>query len=268
ADRVFFLHAAAWSSDNGQEGFRYVINYSDGTKAEIPIRDGIEVGEWYWPLKRIDGMKFVPGFVNVERRGVFVYEWKNPYPQKTISTIDIVSADTKLIPIIVGITIEQPDKTRKITPLLTGKLKVKEWGGVKTVVHPDRYEIGITENGRAWCGVGLTATPSVPLPPDATKLVFEVNGAKDQWGRSGILAAPFQVTVYGLDAEGKFPKVKYVTTPYDFKVDDKPETWQKLELPLDRMLGEGVVNITGMGIQYRILPAERAGIEIRNIHLE
>jgi hypothetical protein len=77
------------------------VRYADGTWAEIPIRDGIElrrwwVGRWYdnsgaasWPIfigQNPYSMKWNQ-FV-----AVYAMEWANPHPDKSITSITLKSA--------------------------------------------------------------------------------------------------------------------------------------------------------------------------------
>ena len=101
---VYFLQNSVHSVPNQPANYRaatYTVRYADGTWAEIPIRDGIElrrwwVGRWYdnsgaasWPIfigQNPSSMKWNQ-FV-----AVYAMEWANPHPDKSITSITLKSA--------------------------------------------------------------------------------------------------------------------------------------------------------------------------------
>ncbi|MEI6503022.1 MAG: hypothetical protein WCP21_18590, partial [Armatimonadota bacterium] len=111
ADKLWFLHAAAWApADVTKEIAQYVVHYTDGTQAVFPIRYEIEVGDWYTP-RPLPGTR-VGWTGNTEGHspvGLFVTEWTNPHPDKTIGTLDIVGhlQATNLILVAVTVGVEQ-----------------------------------------------------------------------------------------------------------------------------------------------------------------
>lgn len=95
----------------------YTVNYSDGSKKEIPIREGIEIRKWWagkwwdnsernaWPIfmgRNIYTQKWKMQI------GVWAMQWANPDPRKPIKSIQLKSAG-KLIPVIWAITIADKD---------------------------------------------------------------------------------------------------------------------------------------------------------------
>lgn len=104
--RLFFLHDAGWGSAGGNV-MSYVLRHPDGTKTEIPIRCGVEVGDWWISAKQKDLSDRVKvAWRNAENRGFWAYEWVNPNPDKPVASIDIVSANENPIPIVIAITAE------------------------------------------------------------------------------------------------------------------------------------------------------------------
>ena len=54
-------------------------------------------------------------------------------------------------------------------------------------------------------------------------------------------------------------------------MDGIPATWQKVSIPVARIMpkgADGVSAITSIALQYMLLPADRAGVQIRNIRFE
>ncbi|MEK6647137.1 MAG: beta-galactosidase trimerization domain-containing protein [Candidatus Firestonebacteria bacterium] len=111
AKRLFFLHASAWTGEGRKNSHKYVINYSDKTKIEQDIYsdrehpENAQISDWWSPKDLNDKVRV--GWKNSKDRGLYIYEWTNPNPEKAIETIDIISYGGELVPIIVAITGEK-----------------------------------------------------------------------------------------------------------------------------------------------------------------
>lgn len=90
------------------EAMRYVVHYADGSVAEIPMNCGQQTGDWWIKNNALNSMDARVAWSNAENKGFFVYGWKNPHPDKTIETLDIVSSNRGPIPVTIGITVEKP----------------------------------------------------------------------------------------------------------------------------------------------------------------
>ena len=88
ASALYFLHAAAGDAEG--EIARYAVNYSDGTKAEIPIVMNRNVGAWDAVLNPDKNAETVAGFINPDNRGLYVWKCENPFPHKLIKSVDAV----------------------------------------------------------------------------------------------------------------------------------------------------------------------------------
>ena len=119
ASRLFFLHTAGWGKTNSPAG-AYRINYSDGTKVDVPLRGQTNIGDW-WAVSQLPEAK-----VGIRCRsaimaevGAFVMEWENPRPFVPIASFDFLSAqaarDGKVnyipaeepVPVLIGVTAEE-----------------------------------------------------------------------------------------------------------------------------------------------------------------
>lgn len=85
APALYFLHASAWAAaDNGQ----YVVHYSSGSTATIPVRDKIEVFDFWTPDESPVAR---PGWIGRNKVrdtiGLTLFAWKNPHPNETITSI-------------------------------------------------------------------------------------------------------------------------------------------------------------------------------------
>jgi len=104
--RLFFLHAAGWGGGKGNV-MSYVLHHPDGSRTEIPIRTGMEVGDWWISSKQKDLSDHTKiAWRNAEGRGFWAFEWVNPHPEKPVTSLDVVSANENPIPIVVAITAE------------------------------------------------------------------------------------------------------------------------------------------------------------------
>ena len=108
---LYFLHAVGWGVLGRVEtAFTYVIHYEDGTRTEAPCRNFNEVWDWYYIAATEDMAKHqcYKGWANSVNRGLYIWQWQNPNPEKRIQSLDIISASGQQIPLIVAITVEAP----------------------------------------------------------------------------------------------------------------------------------------------------------------
>lgn len=111
-ERLVFLYGSAW----GAPQFTIRINYIDRKTwipgapdpfVELEMRPKLEIDDWYMAETYRSGGGSMPraklawsGYSAASRRrdrqvGVFLYEWDNPYPEKIIDSIDILSPGRK-----------------------------------------------------------------------------------------------------------------------------------------------------------------------------
>ena len=110
AEKLHFLHAGGHQNGaqlNTAIG-KYVVRYSDKTKAEIEVAYGKDVVDWWVQPGVADptrGKIAWEGQNKLSRVKLFLTTWVNPNPDKQIATIDYVT--TKYNPFCVAITAEQ-----------------------------------------------------------------------------------------------------------------------------------------------------------------
>ena len=149
AEALWFLHAGAFL-EPGREAFRYVVRYADGTSLALPMRGYVEFDDWWChgpvPGGR-DAMPCKPGWLNAKSRGFHVWRWENPFPEKTIATIDIESACTKTAPIVEAITAELARGDLMAIPV-PGAPKLRPWGDTRGefISHAESAEIAESES--------------------------------------------------------------------------------------------------------------------------
>ena len=88
ADILWFLHSAGWTGPTGSAIAEYTVTYDDGSTVKIPVRNGMEVGDWHNP-KAFGAATVAWTGANLftSRVGVWTFPWKNPAPEKTIRSI-------------------------------------------------------------------------------------------------------------------------------------------------------------------------------------
>jgi hypothetical protein len=132
ADALWFLDAAGWAPpDPSQEVARYVIHYADGTQNIFSVRYNQEISEW-WNPKPISGARIAWTGNNLVASPIGIYstEWKNPYPDREISTIDLVGNLSITQVVVLAITGgAAPAGTKKTT--LYGDWKFNNFVGGK-----------------------------------------------------------------------------------------------------------------------------------------
>lgn len=106
AKALHFLHAAAWESPSAMA--KYVINYADGSKEVVAVVGGKNIGGWWKPSFDVAEASVVWTGPNIQAGevGLYLHSWKNPRPEKEISSLDVVSSDTAATPGLVGVSLE------------------------------------------------------------------------------------------------------------------------------------------------------------------
>jgi len=114
--RIILLHAnSAFTEQPGTTVAFLIIHYADGEQAQIPIRHGEHLLDWWdWRKTRPSDPNTVVAWRGdnpaAKLQGVKVRLYKtsfaNPQPSKEISTIDYISAMANSAPFMVAMTIE------------------------------------------------------------------------------------------------------------------------------------------------------------------
>lgn len=104
------------AQDDGSEIGAYVVHYDDRTEARIPIVYGEDLRDWWdWPdrpeVKRAKVAWTGSNEASTENQRMirlFSVVWTNPHPDKTVTSIDYTSANTKCDPFLVALSLEDP----------------------------------------------------------------------------------------------------------------------------------------------------------------
>jgi beta-galactosidase len=170
ADRLFFLHTAAWMAPRGTTVLTYRISYADGTRCDIPVRSGLEIADW-WNPGELRGALLGLSQTNAQLHDIalFIMPWDNPRPDQPIASIDCISAGTS-VPIVVAITAESGNASpaRFLGAAdSTNWATLVEWPGRDT----QRDGIGIpsvVEAAGDMPGAVRISYPEAPAPTEAT----------------------------------------------------------------------------------------------------
>ncbi|MCH9022124.1 MAG: tetratricopeptide repeat protein, partial [Planctomycetes bacterium] len=119
--RLYILHSTGWSVADGTVIGQYKVNYEDKTGETIPIVYGEDVRNWTVISSNINAEFKAPvtrgklvwiGENPVSRsvgglRRLYLTLWKNPHPDKKVSSIDFISMMTDAAPFCVAMTVEE-----------------------------------------------------------------------------------------------------------------------------------------------------------------
>ena len=114
--RIHVLHGAEDSVPDGIVICRYVVRYADGSQHEIPVLYGRDVRNW-WELDNDVNPQSDHGIVAwrgtnpaVADRGghlrLYLSSFENPQPDVRVTTLELVSAETRAAPFLIALTIE------------------------------------------------------------------------------------------------------------------------------------------------------------------
>jgi len=110
---IHFLHASAWNIDAEKMGIgEYKINYSDGQSVSLPLVYRENIWDWWGNLSEIGQASAWRG-KNERTTSVgqhirlFHLSWENPFPEKTILSLDLISNCKGPGPMIIAITVSE-----------------------------------------------------------------------------------------------------------------------------------------------------------------
>jgi len=119
--KLYLLHAAQWINKqtripDGTEIGHYQVHYHDGSQEAIPIISGEDVRDW-WSLDSPSlvtrGQVVWVGRNEATTKAgyylrLYMTNWENPHPDKTVASLDYVSAMMTAGPFCAAITVELP----------------------------------------------------------------------------------------------------------------------------------------------------------------
>jgi hypothetical protein len=163
AGNLYFLHAG--KDINSGDAIKYVIHYADGSSGTFnacAFSDfgDMQVNRMCSPLP--ESIDCVPGWIDRDRRGLWVSKWINPFPEKMVSSISIQSSGG-FLPIIAGISAELPPEGFGVVGSSFSGKKVRTWGDLKATVKAETVEVDFS-SARDWAGMNIEWKDSVQPP--------------------------------------------------------------------------------------------------------
>lgn len=228
---VAFLHAAT-NAVPGEKAATYRFQYEDGSAVSQEIRVGKEIGSW---LVRRNPQKLREMCVWQNfGKGLFLYEWNNPYPARKLKSISLESANGSSVPIVVAIT---------AIPTIY-RIEYPKSISLQDVMTADPQQIGpegeYLSLNRA---LKLKTKDGMPLKLSANEmenavLRFQLKLGKDKFGRQETNTAGCRIYAYG-KINGAFAKTfswsaegvcRHISSA--FKNKDTIDEWNEVEVPL------------------------------------
>ena len=160
ADVLWFLHSSGWTGPTGSMIAEYTVTYDDGSSVRIPIRNGMEVGDWHNPKAfGAATVAWTGSNLFTSRVGIWTYPWKNPHPEKTIRSIalkgGLSQAQYVLLAITGGIATSEADEPIAEWNFENRKYSGKLWNP-KTA--PERVKDGFRFRAGRYFGSPLKKT--------------------------------------------------------------------------------------------------------------
>ena len=96
--------------------FKYVVNYADGQKAEVPVRSELDIENYVQksPATTIPGAQtaWIRPYENSDEQAVaYAKQWNNPRPDVMITSVDMIPVDTQRgIPVLLALTAAQAEQ--------------------------------------------------------------------------------------------------------------------------------------------------------------
>ena len=111
AERLFVLACAMYCPRRkGVTVADLILHYEDGKSAVLPLRTGIELGDWYLPAGKQPEAALRFHSPDYKEYGLFLCEWKNPRPDALLNRIELRARDHGTVTAIPAITLERREK--------------------------------------------------------------------------------------------------------------------------------------------------------------
>jgi hypothetical protein len=98
-------------ASNGDEAFKIIVHYDNGTTAEATMLYGIDLGDW-WPYVITAPDRLVWTGSNPYSRkqgreiGIYHMKWENPHRDRIIASVDLIASSGYGAPFILALTAE------------------------------------------------------------------------------------------------------------------------------------------------------------------
>ncbi len=104
---LYMLHGVGWVPGNFTDAYmKILVKYEDGSVADMPIRIGQEAFDWHKCTPASNGpLAWVGKNSQIDRIGLHLFQWKNPFPKKFIREIKFQSMGLDPVAGILGVTL-------------------------------------------------------------------------------------------------------------------------------------------------------------------
>lgn len=102
--RVYLFHTSAWPAEFRQVIATYQLRYADGQTLDLPVRNGVDVSDWWGANEPLEGRVAWSGDNGHQTVGVYCQRWDNPRPDVPLTDIVMRSANASAVPIWLGAT--------------------------------------------------------------------------------------------------------------------------------------------------------------------
>lgn len=114
AVRIHFLQGTGWNAPEGTPVATYVMHYANGQKEQFTILYGVHVIDWVSQESQPKDSKASvlawtgksPTTGGQMQLHLYKTQWKNPFPDQPISTIDYLGSNEDPAPFLIAITLE------------------------------------------------------------------------------------------------------------------------------------------------------------------
>ena len=226
---LYFFHTAGWP---GGPAMTYRIHYVSGKTLDVPVLTGRDIGNW-WTSHDAKMRKFM-AWENRLGRGFYCMEWVNPHPEGEIRSLDIVSPDAKIIPIVIGISAEEYlPETSLSWPSLKGYAHSR--AGIR--FESPLAETSVNADTGNWAGFLIAPTELTqrfPIRPGAV-LRFRINGGKNRFGSpSG--GQVLRLKLCNFEKGNMIPSGAVSVNSFleGGRIDTLPDSCQEVTIPLDQ----------------------------------
>ena len=108
-ERLHFLHATGWSTQDGTVVGYYGLRYADGSDSRLPIVYGEDVRDWWVGSDKTVELKnaqvaWQGRTSNGSEVRVYLRTWENPHPDREVATVEFISAMSYCAPFLLAVT--------------------------------------------------------------------------------------------------------------------------------------------------------------------
>lgn len=142
-EELHLLHTTRWADLEGKTIAQVRLNYADGSRAELPIGYGVHVRDWQ-RLQTEETESLTDPNSKIIWRGEGVAHFKssqrifkslllNPHPEKSVATLDFLSAGQIASYQILAATLANHETNRPVTPAVPSDEPERHFDGVLAV---------------------------------------------------------------------------------------------------------------------------------------